>query len=61
MPVPKQKHSKTRTRKRRAQWKSNDSTCLSKCSETGTIHKRHKAYSVDGVLYYKGKILQKNK
>jgi len=61
MSVPKQKHSKSRTRKRRAQWKSTDSTCLSKCTETGKIHKRHHAYEVDGVLYFKGKILPKNR
>ena len=61
MPVPKQKHSKARTMKRKSQWKSKDTSCVSTCSETGTIHKRHKAYEVDGVLYFKGKILQKNK
>ena len=61
MSVPKQKQSKTRTRKRRSQWKSKDSSCISTCIETGTAHKRHKAYEVDGVLYFKGKILQKNK
>tara|TARA_B100000029_G_scaffold201864_1_gene200072 strand:- start:1030 stop:1215 length:186 start_codon:yes stop_codon:yes gene_type:complete len=61
MAVPKQKHSKARTRKRRAQWKLRDNSCITKCSETGQIHKRHKAYEVDGVLYFKGKILPKNK
>ena len=61
MPVPKQKHSKTRTRKRKSQWKLKDKSCITTCNETGTVHQRHKAYEVDGVLYFKGKILQKNK
>ena len=61
MAVPKQKHSKSRTRKRRAQWNSKDTSCISICKETGHIHKRHLAYEVDGVLYFKGKILPKNR
>lgn len=60
MAVPKQKQSKTRTRKRRSQWKMNDTTCMSACDQTGQAHKRHRAYKVDGVLYFKGKILPKN-
>ena len=61
MAVPKQRHSKARTRKRRAQWKSKDSSCIITCKETGHSHKRHHAYEVDGVLYFKGKILPKNR
>ena len=61
MAVPKQKHTESRTRKRRSQWKTKDSTCVSKCTETGHVHKKQRACEVDGVLYFKGKILPKNR
>jgi len=60
MAVPKRKQSKTRGRKRRTHWKAKDNLCISVCSQTGQPHMRHRAYYVDGVLYYKGKILQNN-
>ena len=60
MAVPKRKQSKSRSRKRKSQWKMNDKNCLSSCPQTETTHLRHHAYIVDGVLYYKGKILAKN-
>ena len=60
MAVPKRKISKTRGRKRRTHWKLNDNNLISKCPTTGSSHLRHRAYEVDGVLYYKGKILQPN-
>ena len=60
MAVPRKKHSKARSRKRRSQWKMKDPLCVSNCSQTGTPHLHHKAYKVDGVLYFKGKILSKN-
>ena len=60
MAVPKRKQSKARSRKRRAQWKMKDNSCISKCPQTDTPHRRHRAYEVDGVLYYKGKILTNN-
>ena len=60
MAVPRKKHSKARSKKRRSQWKMKENLCISTCSETGTTHLRHRAYKVDGVLYYKGKILTKN-
>ena len=60
MAVPRKKHSKARSRKRRSQWKMNDLNCISSCSQTGTTHLHHKAYKVDCGLYYKGKILSKN-
>ena len=60
MAVPKRKQSKTRGRKRRTHWKAKDNACVSVCSQTGQTHLRHRAYYVDGVLYYKGKILQNN-
>ena len=58
MAVPKGKISKTRGIKRRTHWKAKDNLALDTCNQTGTVHQRHKAYYVDGVLYYKGKILQ---
>ena len=60
MAVPKRKISKTRGRKRRTHWKAKENLALDTCKLTGTVHQRHKAYYVDGVLYYKGKILQSN-
>jgi len=60
MAVPKRKISKTRGRKRRTHWKAKDNLALDTCTQTGTVHQRHKAYYVDGVLYYKSKILQSN-
>ena len=60
MAVPKRKQSKARSRKRKSQWKMKDNSCISKCPQTDTLHRRHRAYEVDGVLYYKGKILTSN-
>ena len=60
MAVPKRKISKTRGRKRRTHWKAKENLALQECSQTGHTHQRHRAYFVDGVLYYKGKILQNN-
>ena len=60
MAVPKRKISKTQGRKRRTHWKAKNNLALDTCAQTGTVHQRHKAYYVDGVLYYKGKILQSN-
>ena len=61
MAVPKRKISKTRGRKRRTHWKLKDTNSIVNCSKTGKPHLRHRAYYVDGVLYYKGEILQNNK
>ena len=60
MAVPKRRHSKQRSRKRRTHWKAKESLALETCDQTGTVHQRHRAYYVDGILYYKGKILQNN-
>ena len=60
MAVPKRKQSKSRSRKRKSQWKMRESLCISTCPQTEATHLRHRAYKVDGVLYYKGKILAKN-
>ena len=48
------------SKKRRTNWKAKDNLCISVCPQTGQPHLRHRAYYVDGVLYYKGKILQNN-
>jgi large subunit ribosomal protein L32 len=56
MAHPKRKISKTRRDKRRTHYKAVAPT-LSLCSATGETHVRHRAYFVDGVLYYRGKQL----
>jgi len=61
MAVPKRKISKTRGRKRRTHWKLKNSNSITTCSKTGQSHLMHRAYYVDGVLYYKGEVLQNNK
>ena len=60
MAVPKRKHSKARGRKRRTHWKMKDTPTMEICKNTSAIHLRHRAYYVDGILYYKGKIHQTN-
>ena len=57
MAHPKRKISKTRRDKRRTHYKASAQT-IKTCPETGESHLRHRAYYVNGVLYYKGKILQ---
>lgn len=56
MAHPKRKISKTRRDKRRTHYKATSPT-LSTCSNTGTVHQRHRAYFVDGNLYYNGKLM----
>ncbi len=56
MAHPKRKISKTRRDKRRTHYKL-DAPTISICSKTGEAHRRHRAYYVDGVLYYRGKQL----
>ncbi len=56
MAHPKRKISKTRRDKRRTHDKASTPT-LSVCATTGTVHRRHRAYYVDGNLYYKGKLV----
>lgn len=56
MPNPKQRHSKQRTRTRRANYKSATPT-VDICSVTGAPHMRHRAYYVDGNMYYNGKLV----
>lgn len=56
MAHPKRKVSKTRRDKRRTHYKSGVPT-LAKCPVTGTVHVYHRAYWVDGDLYYKGRVI----
>jgi large subunit ribosomal protein L32 len=56
MAHPKRKISKTRRDKRRTHYKASEPT-LSTCATTGTVHRRHRAYLVDGNLFYKGKLV----
>lgn len=56
MAHPKRKISKTRRDKRRTHYKATTAT-TTVCKETGTTHRRHTAYLVDGNLYYNGKLV----
>ena len=56
MPNPKRRHSKTRRDKRRTHDKAERPT-LGTCPTTGTVHVLHRAYDVDGDLYYRGKLV----
>jgi large subunit ribosomal protein L32 len=56
MPHPKRKISKTRRDSRRTHKKATAANVVT-CPTTGTPHLRHRAYDVDGSLYYKGKLL----
>ena len=60
MAHPKRKISKTRRDKRRTHDNAVVPT-LSKCPETGTIHRRHTAYEVEGNIYYNGKLFSEAK
>ena len=56
MAHPKRKISKTRRDKRRTHYKASTAS-ITTCSTTGTVHQRHRAYFVDGNLYYNGKLV----
>ncbi|MBD1430391.1 MULTISPECIES: 50S ribosomal protein L32 [Sphingobacterium] len=56
MAHPKRKTSKSRRDKRRTHYKAEKPT-LTVCKETGAVHVPHKAYEVDGNLYYNGKLI----
>jgi large subunit ribosomal protein L32 len=56
MPHPKRRHSSTRRDKRRTHDKAVMPN-LAKCPVTGAIHVYHRAYYIDGDLYYKGKLV----
>jgi len=56
MPHPKRKISKSRRDKRRTHDKAVAPT-LTTCKVTGAVHLAHRAYTVDGNVYYNGKLL----
>lgn len=56
MAHPKRKISKQRQRKRRTHYKAKTPT-LAVCPTTGVTHQYHRAYEVEGNLYYRGKIV----
>ena len=56
MAHPKSKISKQRKRKRRTHKKAALPT-IAKCPTTGEIHQRHRAYWVDGSMYYRGQVV----
>ena len=56
MPHPKRKISKSRRDKRRTHDKAVAPT-LTTCKTTGAVHLPHRAYTVDGALYFNGKVL----
>lgn len=56
MAHPKRKTSKQRKRKRRTHSKAEIPT-LAVCQTTGVVHRYHRAYDVEGDLYYKGKLV----
>jgi large subunit ribosomal protein L32 len=56
MAHPKRKTSKTRRDKRRTHYKTEAPT-LATCPTTGAVHLYHRAYWVEGDLYYKGKVV----
>jgi large subunit ribosomal protein L32 len=59
MPNPKRKFSKSRRDKRRTHYKAEAPTLFT-CKTTGAVHLPHRAYNVDGNLYYKGKLVIEN-
>lgn len=56
MAHPKRKISKTRRDKRRTHYKAKERT-IAVCQTTGEAHLYHRAYVVEGDLYYKGKVI----
>ncbi|MFA5246052.1 MAG: 50S ribosomal protein L32, partial [Pedobacter sp.] len=53
MAHPKRKISKSRRDKRRTHYKA-VAPGLTTCQTTGAVHLPHRAYTVDGNLYYNG-------
>ena len=56
MAHPKRKISKTRRDKRRTHYKT-EAPQLATCPTTGDVHEYHRAYWVDGNMYYKGQMV----
>ena len=59
MAHPKRKISKQRRDKRRTHYKA-ETPQLATCPTTGATHIYHRAYYVDGDLYYKGKVVMED-
>ncbi|MGD1843374.1 MAG: 50S ribosomal protein L32 [Thermonemataceae bacterium] len=59
MAHPKRKTSKTRRDKRRTHYKAATKK-IAICGTTGEPHVMHRAYVVDGNLYYNGKLMIEN-
>ncbi len=58
MAHPKSRSSKQRKRKRRTHYKAKKQN-IAICPVTGEPHLYHRAYWVDGDLYYKGQVIVK--
>lgn len=58
MAHPKRKQSKTRRDKRRTHYKL-ETPIVNTCNTTGEAHLPHRAYEVDGDVYYNGKLFIK--
>ena len=59
MAHPKRKTSKSKRDKRRTHYKA-VAPSLTTCQTTGAIHLSHRAYEVDGNLYFNGKVIVEN-
>ena len=59
MAHPKRKISKSRRDKRRTHYKA-EAPGLTTCQTTGAVYLPHRAYTVDGNLYYNGKMVIEN-
>lgn len=60
MPNPKRKMSKTRTRKRRTNYKAKVAAIVVDGSNE-TPHLNHRAYWLEGKLYYNGRVIKEKK
>ena len=58
MAHPKSRISKQRKRKRRTHLKA-EIPQLAVCKTTGEVHRFHRAYMVEGDMYYKGQVIVK--
>jgi large subunit ribosomal protein L32 len=56
MPNPKWRHSKRRKRARRTHYKT-EVPQIATCKTTGEPHLFHRAYKVNGDLYYRGQVI----
>ncbi len=59
MAHPKRKISKSRRDKRRTHYKATAAPVFV-CTTTGTVHLPHRAYLVEGNLFYRGKMIVDN-